>query len=769
MPDGAASTAQTVAPAPTSAEAEFQELLERLREAGLGVGSDKVSAPNISLRITGDDARIVYIDPPDTTGIAGYLVQLLKQSVGGDFLVEQQVVHDGLTTSAGRARSFSELDGVYKARAQSIPVAGSSPSDWTETPAERVIPSPDGAPAQPNAPTITAANNVITVVYAYPADNGGSAFTRMSLELYAEGTPARRVDIGGQGFRQGTSYDFVVATTGSYKVRVAANNVDTTDENRRWSDFSNTVSVSTVVDAQLPAPTEFLATGREESVRLTARVDGVVTRWEFRQADTMDAIASASWASIADSADRQLDHTVTSLTNGTEYWFQARAVNDVGNSPESAATPGTPDVAAAPSVPANAPVWSAGSPSVAYPRVILQATVPEGVQVNRWQYRFSTLSSALAAVEWTDVLDSEGNLWDYPVLNTSVWDVQPSTTYYFQVRIVNDAGQGAPTSSSSVTIPAFSAPVVTSFTVQALDGRVRLNARRQSRSYAQLWEYRFSTTTQGLTAAAWADAGEHDALLNQTYIDGLENGTTYYFQVRGTNNAGVAGAPSAVVSATPMVQVHSSPTVAALVGTERLTIEGSVPSGTVTKWQYKLQDLTFVTANNAYFASRPWVDIADSDARAINQVLSGLLNGFQYSGRVRVVNSAGNSPSAVIVGTPNTAGAPPRPQSSGGDYNYISTPPGGPYVLFVGPQVTHFAASSDGVTSWEWRYAQVPIGGPAGRNDPIWTATWTTVPASSSAIQITLPFTTGLRYYVQLRAVNAIGKGAYFGQQVHAF
>ena len=98
------------------------------------------------------------------------------------------------------------------------------------------------------------------------------------------------------------------------------------------------------------APTGLTATPGDESVTLrwTAPYDGgrAVTSHQYRQKTTG---AFGDWQDIALSAAGGVNATsypVTSLTNGTAYFFEVRAVNAEGGSAESNEASATPDAAA---------------------------------------------------------------------------------------------------------------------------------------------------------------------------------------------------------------------------------------------------------------------------------------------------------------------------------------------------------------------------------------------------------------------------------------
>ena len=99
-------------------------------------------------------------------------------------------------------------------------------------------------------------------------------------------------------------------------------------------------------------PDNFGAAPRHQSVELTwdDPNDSTIDTWQYRQGTTSGSYGD--WTDIPSSTKDTVSHTVTSLSNGTTYYFQVRAVNASGNgapSSEASAKPFTE-----PSVPANA-------------------------------------------------------------------------------------------------------------------------------------------------------------------------------------------------------------------------------------------------------------------------------------------------------------------------------------------------------------------------------------------------------------------------------
>ena len=94
-------------------------------------------------------------------------------------------------------------------------------------------------------------------------------------------------------------------------------------ERLRLTDGFGTASDSITVRALAkPAtPTGFSATAGDQQVTLAwVSINETYSDWQYRQ-------DSAAWTDIEDSHGYTTSHTVTDLTNGTEYAFKIRAIN----------------------------------------------------------------------------------------------------------------------------------------------------------------------------------------------------------------------------------------------------------------------------------------------------------------------------------------------------------------------------------------------------------------------------------------------------------
>ena len=189
----------------------------------------------------------------------------------------------------------------------------------------------------------------------------------------------------------------------------------------------------------------------------------------------------------------------------------------------------------------------------------------------------------------------------------------------------------------TVTEGVFSAP--TNVTAQSGETRqVTLGATLPAAPTK--WQYRQSKTTGGISGATWQDISSTELTVSHA-VTGLDQGTTYYFQLRGVDSYG-NGTASQTVSATTYAAAPPKPSgVSAAGGNGHISLFASV-TGVVTKWQYR-RATTF-----AGVASAAWTDIA-STALQLQHTDQSLTNGTTYYYQLRAVNLSGNGDASDIV------------------------------------------------------------------------------------------------------------------------
>ncbi len=233
------------------------------------------------------------------------------------------------------------------------------------------------------------------------------------------------------------------------------------------------------------------------------------------------------------------------LTNGQTYYYRVSAVNAVGEGPLS------PELSSIPALPPIEPVWLVASPSSQ--QVTLNWTAPlsdGGSPITGYRIYRSTppgnVKSLLTTVVGTTYID--GGLVN-------------GETYYYQVSAYNAAGEG--TLSSEVTVTPSRAPGQPT-------GLVAVGGLRQAGlNWTAPSDNGGSSITGYNIYRGTSPHGEGAMLVvagvRSPFTDtGLEDATTYYYQVSAVNSVG-AGLRSEMASATTLFVPPPPPNLVAAV------------------------------------------------------------------------------------------------------------------------------------------------------------------------------------------------------------
>ena len=193
----------------------------------------------------------------------------------------------------------------------------------------------EGVPSAPRGLSVTAGDQSVTLRWSAPSSDGGSAIARYEYRYREDGGSYGGWETvsGGAGVTSYTVRNLDNGTTYEFQVR-ARNAIGPGPESN--------VASATLAEAAPGAPTGLRATGGDGSVTLnwSAPEDGgsQILRFEYRFAAAGETYSD--WDVSGGGSARS--HTETGLTNGTEYDFQVRAVNAIGEGPaaEASATPG---------------------------------------------------------------------------------------------------------------------------------------------------------------------------------------------------------------------------------------------------------------------------------------------------------------------------------------------------------------------------------------------------------------------------------------------
>ena len=497
-----------------------------------------------------------------------------------------------------------------------------------------------------------------------------------------------------------------------------------------------------------PAPQGLTASAGDGTVTLSWTSGGSggppITKWHFcllnadpgTPADTTDdsvrtctaagevgangAAGTEGWREITTSNADTTSHTigdVRSLTNGFTFTYMVRAANAIGNGARALANPATPG--RGPGAPARV-IVDAGDGQVTI--TVDPPSVTNGSAVVGYQVRKSMSGGPY------DAWEALGTSAPAPLSAESgatMTGLTNGVSYTFQVRAVNAFGPGDEIESAAVT--PVGAPEGGELGADPGDGQVALSWAPGSSGGSAItkWQYRQSESGGGY--GAWTDIADSGADTTSHVVTGLDNGTSYTFQVRAVSQVGT-GTPITSAVATPGT-VPAAPSVSAARGNGQVDLSWTAGSaagaGATTGWQVRTDD-------------GEWMDIDGSDADTSSHSVTGLDNGTAYTFEVRAVNAFGAGEADSASATPATTPSAPEVAAERGD----------------GSTMVSWTAGDDGgsaVTGWQ---VQVNEGG------------WTDVMAD--AMSVSVDTDDGTAYTIEVRGVNDVGEGAAGSAMVEA-
>jgi len=381
-----------------------------------------------------------------------------------------------------------------------------------------------------------------------------------------------------------------------------------------------------------------------------------------------------------------------------------------------------------------------GIPGLPYQPIIVASTPQDRALRIQWgeilsypdltetQIRIATSRNGLSSARWTKLSSANARQHTYTQLDNG-------RTYYVQVRGRNARGYGRISEAISATpqaVPAIPA------TPESVSVAARNTALIVSWDIPYVFpaitrqEIRYSETQAGLTSATWTDIKSTTAKTHT--ITGLDNGKTYYVQVRFVNTEG-DGTPSTAVSGVP----NPIPAIPSAASGVTLTARHK---SIVAKWTLPAafpalskQQIRWATSQ-AGLNSATWKDIA---ADATTHTIDALVNGTTYYVQVRGINTQGDGTASAIVsaiplGIPD---AHTDVSAQGKDKSLtVEWTIGHAYPKLLRQEI-RWATSQAGLTS----------------------ATWTDIKSITATSYTITGLTNKTPYFAQVRGVNAEGDG----------
>ena len=526
-----------------------------------------------------------------------------SESVTGFVTGDVTVANGDKSSFTGSGSSYAVVVTPNADADVTVTVDADSATDGTNTgpPADVVATAVFGAPAAPSV-TATAGSAAVTLTWTDPSDD---TITEYEFRQREEGGnwPNGWTDIPNSD-KDTVSHAVTSLTNGTtyeFQVRAVSDAVDGTP--------SGTVSATPLAATAPGRPRDLRAAPGGGQVVLNWRVPGTnagaITKYEFRQG-TGDPLVWGEWG---DASGTTTSHTVTGLTNGTEYSFQVRAVATAVLGAMSDTVEATPNP-----VPA-APTNFTATKGTASGAIALSWTAPSG-PITRYEYRLRPVGGDWPQ-NWTR-LNAPG------ATSFTVVGQTDGTEYEIEIRAVNGSGAGAAASASATPLDPTAAAAPTSFTATAGSGQVALAWTAPSGTITK-YQVR-QGTGDPFVWGAWADI---TGTTSHT-VTGLTNGTEYSFQVRAVTGTSVLGAMSATATATPTAAPGvtfsvTDATVSEADRSDRATftvVLNTRPSADVTMTinaPVGLEvdgpdlDSNFARTQSAIFSTTNWSDGADGD------------------------------------------------------------------------------------------------------------------------------------------------------------
>ena len=343
---------------------------------------------------------------------------------------------------------------------------------------------------------------------------------------------------------------------------------------------------------------------------ITASVggDGTLSKWQYQQKSASDT-DFGSWQNIT-STSTSLSHTVSGLTDGTNYQFKVRAVNATGTGADSDASKAFPTLPPKPSK----PTATAGAGSG---KLTLSSSVGGSAALTGWKYK---KKDSNWDDDWTTISST------LKTLNHTVTGLTDGADYQFKVRAVNVAGDSPESDDSDSAQPRDE-------TLEASD-ITHNSATLTIGNHPGNWYYKAN--------AAPDNTCKGPVTGTEKGLTGLSSNTSYTYTAYSNS-----GCTTELATATLLTKPGkpTKPVAVSGAGSGKLTITASVTGeGTLSKWQYQQKA-------GGNFGS--WTNIS-STSTSLSHTVSDLTDGAKYQYKVRAVNATGEGAASEA----STAAAP---------------------------------------------------------------------------------------------------------------
>ena len=280
--------------------------------------------------------------------------------------------------------------------------------------------------------------------------------------------------------------------------------------------------------------------------------DAAITKHQYCQKTDTSACAATDWTDIPNSAYGKVNantYTIGSLTNGTEYTFRVRAVN------ECAATTGCDISDAATAVMATPVADALAAPTglmaiAGNTQVTLTWTDPGNDAILYYEYQQKKGQAPFGA--WTEISGSSATTTSHRLTG-----LDNGTAYSYRIR-AGTYPKPSPSSDAVTVTPRGAPPAAPVLSATARSGGVTLSWPNPLDYTIQSYEYQYRVGTAVWQPWQTAQVEDLYATVVQCPVGGLTNGAPHTFRIRAVNAQGATTSNEA--TATPVAGVPAKPT-----------------------------------------------------------------------------------------------------------------------------------------------------------------------------------------------------------------
>ena len=410
--------------------------------------------PESFAAVRGDrSASLSWLAPSSSGGsaVVGYRYRVSTDG-GATWDPDWTEIPDGADTDSDRANETRlTLTGLDNGTEYVVELAAEN--EVGTGPASRATVTPAVAPGAPGRFRLVASAGTVELSWEEPSETGGDAIVKYRYRVSTDGGTNWQPDWTDVPDGDG---DMDLADERSHSVAGLANGTVHTLQLVAVNTVGESVVVQgTATPARVPGPpSELTASLGDRSAELswstpTDPGETAIVKYRYRVSADGGTTWDPDWTDVPDGdgdtdlADER-SHVVTELANGTEHTIELRAVNETGDGVPARAT-------VTPAVPPGMPGGFRLAPQTG--SAALAWTAPSqngGVAVTGYEYRVSADGGITWDPDWMPVPDAggDGNRADETAY--TVTGLDNGTLHTIQLRAVNAAGGGEP-SSATVT------------------------------------------------------------------------------------------------------------------------------------------------------------------------------------------------------------------------------------------------------------------------------------------------------------------------------